>query len=183
MAFELAQKALAMDDSDDRVHTLLSLLYLVRREYDKSLSEAERAVALNPNGADAYFSLAAIVGVSGRWEESVLYGEKSIRLSPFPGVSHYWVLGRAYFMTGQYDESIAIWKKVLKISPDFLIAHLFLAACYSSMGCDAEAAAAAREVLRINPKFNIESHAKTLPYKEKGDIEREVAALQKAGLK
>ncbi|MBM4307802.1 MAG: tetratricopeptide repeat protein [Deltaproteobacteria bacterium] len=183
MAFELAQKALALDDSDDRVHTLLSFLYLVKREYDKSLSEAKRAVALNPNGADAYFGLAAIVGVSGRWEESVLYGEKSIRLSPFPGVSHYWVLGRAYFMTGQYDESIAIWKKVLKISPDFLIAHLFLAACYSSMGRDAEAAAAAREVLRINPKFNIESHAKTLPYKDKADIEREVAALKKAGLK
>ena len=182
-AFELAQKALAIDDSDDGAHALLSALYLVKREYDKALSEAERAVALNPNSADAYMFLAAIVGCSGRWEESVLYAKKMIRLSPFPGVSHYWVLGRAYFMTGQYDESIAIWKKVLKISPDFLIAHLFLAACYSSMGCDAEATAAVKEVLRINPKFSIESHAKTLPYKNKADIEREVAALQKAGLK
>jgi adenylate cyclase len=44
-------------------------------------------------------------------------------------------------------------------------------------------AAAAKEVLRINPKFNIESYARTLPYKDKADVEREVAALQKAGLK
>jgi adenylate cyclase len=181
-AFELAQKALAIDESDDRVHTLLSILYLAMREYDKSLFEAERAVALNPNGADAYFSLAAIVGCSGRWEESVPYAEKMVRLGPFPGVSHYFVLGRAYFMTGQYDESIVTWKKVLKISPEFLIAHLFLAACYSSMGRYTEATAAAQEILRINPKFTTESHAKTLPYKNKADVEREIGALRKAGL-
>jgi adenylate cyclase len=183
MAFELAQKALAMDDLDDGAHTLLSGLYLVKRQYDKALAEAERAVALNPNAADAYMFLAGIVGCSGRWEESVLYAKKSIRLSPRPEPYYYWVLGRAYFMTGQYDESIATWKKALQISPDFLSAHAFLAACYSSMGRDAEATAAAREVLNINPKFSIESYAKTLPYKDKTDVEREVAALRKAGLK
>jgi adenylate cyclase len=127
--------------------------------------------------------LAGIVGCSGRWEESILYAQKLIRLSPRPESYYYWILGRAYFMTGQYDESIAIWKKALQVSPDFLGAHVFLAACYSSMGRDVEATAAVKEVLRINPKFSFESHAKTLPYKDKADIEREVAALQKAGLK
>jgi len=183
MAFELAQKALAMDDSDDGAHSLLSSIYLVKRQFEKALSEAERAVALNPNGADAHMMLGAILGCSGRWEESVLYAKKSIRLSPFPTIFYYWILGRAYFMTGQYDESIVTWKKALQISPDFLTAHAYLAAGYSSMGRDAEATAAAKEVLRINPKFSIESYAKLLPYKDKVDIEREVAALRKAGLK
>jgi len=50
------------------------------------------------------------------------------------------------------------------------------------MGRDAEATAEAKEVLRINPKFTIESYAKTLPYKDKADVAREVAALIKAGL-
>ena len=50
------------------------------------------------------------------------------------------------------------------------------------MGRDAEATAAAKEVLRINPKFTIESYAKTIPYKNKTDVERELAALRKAGL-
>ena len=68
------------------------------------------------------------------------------------------------------------------MSPDFLSAQIHLAACHSSMGRDAEAAAAAKEVLRINPKFTIESYAKALPYKDKADVERDVAALQKAGL-
>ena len=85
-------------------------------------------------------------------------------------------------MLGQYDEAVVTLKKVLQRQPDSLMAHTFLAACYSSMGRDSEAASAAKEVLRINPRFSVASHAKTLPYKDKTDIDREVAALRKAGL-
>jgi adenylate cyclase len=182
-AFEFAQKALVMDDSIDSGHSLLGVIYGVKRQYEKAIAEAERAVALSPNGADAYNFLAGVVGMSGRWKESVLYSKKSIQLNPFPPIGYYLLLGRAYFMTGQYDESIATWKKALQANPDYLLAHVFLAACYSSLGRDAEASASAKEVLRIDPKFSIESYAKTLPYKDKADIEREVAALRKAGLK
>jgi adenylate cyclase len=182
MAFELAQKALAIDDSHDGPHSLLNSIYRKKRQYDKALSEAERAVAINPNASDAYMMLAFTLGELGRWEESVLYAKKSLRLSPFPGAAPFHALGLAYFMTGQYDESIVTYKKALKVSPKFLHGHVYLAACYSSMGRDAEATAAVKEVLRLNPKFTIESWAKRLTYKDKADIEREVAALQKAGL-
>jgi adenylate cyclase len=181
-AFELAQKALAIQEFFDGAHSLLRAIYLVMRQYDKAVSEAERAVALNPNGSLAYSTLAAVIGCSGKWDVSILYEKRSMRLNPFPEPSNYWVLGRAYFMTTQYDESIAMWRKALQISPNFLVAHAFLAACYSSIGRDAEAAAESREVLRINPQFTIESYAKTLPYKNAADVEREVAALRKAGL-
>lgn len=40
-----------------------------------------------------------------------------------------------------------------------MIAHAFLAACYSSLGRQTEAAAEADEVRRINPKFSLESYA------------------------
>jgi len=182
-ALELAQKALSMDDSIDMGHSLLGAIYLVMRQHDKAIAEGERAVALNPNGALAFIWLAGMVGVSGRWEESVMYAKQSIRLSPFPGPLQYDVLGRAYFMTGKYDEAILILKKAVQINPDFLPAHIFLAACYSSMGRDAEAKASAKEVLRINPKFTFESYAKRLTYKNQADIECEMTALKKAGLK
>jgi adenylate cyclase len=182
-AFELAQKALTMEESIDLGHSLLASIYLVMRQHDKAIAEAERAVALNPNGATAYFALAGIVGCAGKWEESVLYLEKAIRLDPFPDKFVFLLLGRAYFMIGQYDESIVIWKKALQRDSDYLPAHAFLAACYSSLGRDVEAAAEAKEVIRVDPKFNVESHTKTLPYKNKADLEREVAALRKAGLK
>ena len=182
MAFEQAQKALAIDDSEDRAHSLMGRLYLQERQYDKALSEAERAVTLNPNGAEAYFGFAGIVGQLGRWEESVLYSKKAIRLNPFPGIYYYFALGRAYFFTGQYDEAILTWKKMLHRAPDMFIAHLFLAASYSLSGRDEEAAAAAKDVLRINPKFSIDSMAKRRSFKNKADLELLVTALHKAGL-
>jgi adenylate cyclase len=182
-AYELAQKALAMDDSNDIAHSLMATIYAVKRQYDKAIPEAERAVALNPNGSEAYFYLGGIVGCSGRWDESVSYIQMSIRLNPIPTASKYQMLGRTYFMLGQYDEAVAALKKAIQTNPDYLMAHIFLAACYSSMGRDAEAASAAKEVLRINPRFSVESHAKTLPYKDKADVDREVTALRKAGLK
>jgi adenylate cyclase len=182
-AFELAQKALAIDESSDPGHQLSAWTYLAMRQYDKALSEAERAVALNPNGAIAYTTLAGIVGDCGKWEESVFYAKQSMRLNPVPDLVNYWMLGRAYFMTGQYDQSIGTLKKALQVKPDDLPAHTYLAACYSSMGRAAEATAESREVLRINPKFRVDSYAKALLYKDKADIERELAALRKAGLK
>jgi adenylate cyclase len=183
MAMKYALKTIELDDSSDVGYELIGCVYFLRGHYEKAIAEAERAVALNPNGALAYSILAGAVGCSGRWEESVELAKKSIRLHPFaPATFNHW-LGRAYFMTGQYDEAIATFKKILNINPNYLPARAFLAACYSSLDRQAEAAAEADEVRRINPKFNLESFAKTLPYKNKADIERYIAALRKAGLK
>lgn len=183
MAYKYAQKALELNDNLDTAHLLIGSVYLLQDQHEKAIAEAERAIALNPNGANNYSGLAGMVGALGRWDESIQLAKKSIRLHPFAPVFYYHFLGRAYFMTGQFDESITAFKKALDVSPNYLPAHAFLAACYSSLDRHAEAAAAADEVRRINPKFNLESYAKTLPYKNKADIDRYIAALRKAGLK
>jgi adenylate cyclase len=182
MAFKYAQKAIELNDTVDFAYTLIGGVYFLKRQYEKAIAEGERAVALNPNGAMNYCSLAGFVGCSGRWDESVELAKKSIRLQPFAPANYYHWLGRAYFMTGQLDESIATWKKALHVNANYLPAYAFLAACYSTLDRKAEAESAAKEVIRINPKFSIESYAKTLPYKNKSDIERYVTALRKAGL-
>ena len=41
-AFDLAQKALAIDDSHDGAHSLLAGYYNATGQFDKGLSEAER---------------------------------------------------------------------------------------------------------------------------------------------
>jgi adenylate cyclase len=182
MAFKYAQKAIEIDDSLDHAHTLIGGVYFLRHQYEKAMAEAERAIALNPNGANNYSFMAGLIGCMGRWEDGIEFSRKAIRLEPFPPVFYFHWLGRAYFMTEQYDKAIATWKKALRVGPNYLPAHAFLAACYSSLDRHAEATAAAKEVLRINPKFSLESYAKTLPYKNKVDIKRYVSALRKAGL-
>jgi TolB-like protein/Tfp pilus assembly protein PilF len=182
MAFKYSQKAIELDDTLDPAHYLLACVYLVTRQYEKAIAEAKQAVDLNPNGADAHQVLGALLGASGNWADSIVFVKKAIRLNPFPTVYYFHWLGRAYFMTGQYDEAIATCKKALDVNSNYLPAHTFLAACYSSLNRQMEAESAAREVLRINPKFTLGSYAKTLPYKTEADIERYITALRKAGL-
>jgi TolB-like protein/class 3 adenylate cyclase/Flp pilus assembly protein TadD len=183
MAFKYAKEAIALDDTLDYAHTLVGAIYLIQRRHEKAIAEMERAETLNPNGGHVLSMVAAVVSCSGRWEEGLKIVKKAVRLNPFPSVMDLHWLGRAYFMTGRYEKSITTWEKALHISPNYLPAHAFLAACYSSLNRQAEAAAEAEEVLRINPKFSLKFYAKTLPYKNKADIDRYVAALRKAGLK
>jgi len=183
MAGKYAQKGMELNDTLDNAYLLMGSVYFQQGQHDKAIAEVERAIALNPNGANNYIGMAGMVGGLGRWDESIQLAKKAIRLHPFAPALYYHYLGSAYFMTGQLDESITTIKKALHARPNYLPAHAFLAACYSSLDRHAEAAAAADEVRRINPKFNLESYAKRLPYKNKADKERYIAALRKAGLK
>ena len=60
-AYELAQKAVALDDSAPEAHGILGQIYLQRGQHDQALAEAERAIALDPNSAERYVGLALIL--------------------------------------------------------------------------------------------------------------------------
>ena len=182
-AIELAQKALAMDDSIAGAHGLLCLLYIYKREYDQAIAEGEQAVALNPGETTALDNYATILSLAGRPEEAIPIFQKAIRINPFGPSFLYQDFGHALRTTGQFEEAVSAYKKAIQIAPDNISAHLGLVATYSMMGREKEARAEAAEVLRINPKFSLDYKAKTLPYKDQSVTDRYVAALRKAGLK
>jgi adenylate cyclase len=153
------------------------------RQYDMAIAEGERAVALNPNGADAHAHLALILNFVGRSEEATALFKKAIRLNPMPPNWYLRNLAQAYRIKGEYEQAIATLQKVIQRNPDDLIAHLILAASYSMAGREEEARGQAAEVLRIDPKFSLEYYAKTLPYKNQADTHLTIDALRKAGLK
>ena len=105
---------------------------------------------------------------------------RSIRLHP-PSADQ--ELGRVYYLAGRTEEAIAPLKRCLARRPTFLHAHLDLAAVYSELGREAEARAEAAEVLRLNPNFSLEVHKERVPIKDPVMLERQLAALRKAGLK
>jgi hypothetical protein len=51
------------------------------------------------------------------------------------------------------------------------------------MGREKEARAEAAEVLRVNPKFSLDSLPKMLPYKDQSETDKVANALRTAGLK
>jgi adenylate cyclase len=182
-AVELGKKAIAMDESNSSVHACLTFPYMYLREFDKAISEAEKAILLCPNSAQAYFALGSALSVSGRPREAIPMLQKSLRLSPIP--VHSQVLGLlagAYGALGQYEEAIATYKKVLQFyGSDHLLAHVGLAATYAFMDREKDARAEGAEVVRIDPKFSWERWVKGLPY-DQSRKDRIADALRKAGL-
>jgi adenylate cyclase len=184
-AVKLGEKAVALDDSNALAHGFLGVTYVYLKEYDKAISEVERAVSLNPGSALAYYELASVLDWAGRPQEAVPFFRKSLRLSPIPiHPSTLYRLGMTYFHLGQFDEATSSCKRALKLyGPDHLFAHLVLAAVYASMGREKETRAEASEVLRIDPTFSGESYARRIPYRDQKATDNWVSAMRKAGLK
>jgi adenylate cyclase len=182
-ALEAAQRAVALQPASPWSRFALSPAYLWKKQYEQASTEAEQVLALNPSQGILYAGLANVLGFLGRPEEALGLTEKALRLNPRLPPRNLLQLGHVYYLTERSEEAIAALKKSLNGSPADLDAHLLLAAVYSELGRDAEAQAAAAEVLRINPKWSLEVWKQRAPYKDPAMLERVFAALRKAGLK
>ena len=182
LAEEFVQKAISLRGAYADAHAFLGRIYLAKRKYNEAITEGERAVALNPDSALANAALALSLGYAGRPEDAIVLYKKAIRLSPIADLWFLGYLGSCYRMTGRYEEAISEYKKVIKRSSDNVFAHLGAAAAYSLWEHEKEAQAEAEEVLRIDPKFSLESFRKGQLYKNPKELERLINALRKAGL-
>ena len=177
------KKALSIDVSIAIGHSSLGYAYLLKREYEKALSEVEQELVFNPNLNMALVQFSLVLAYMGRGEEAVEVMKKAIRLDPLPPNASLYTLGLAYCVSGQYEEALSAYKRAIDASPNYFGAHLGVAACYSLLNREKEAHVAAAEVLRLQPNFSLDSYTKKLPYKNPADRDLFVNALRKAGLK
>jgi len=182
-ASELVDKALALNEEDSDAHLVLSYLCLMKKQYEEAIAAAERAVALNPNGADAYAQLAYSLNASGKSTEAIEFCNKAIRLNPMPPSYYYHQLGNAFSCVRQLEEAKRAYEKAIQLEPTNLFAHLGLAAAYIHMGLQEKARASAAEVLRLDPRFSLNSHEKLIPLKNRDVVRTYIDALRKAELK
>jgi adenylate cyclase len=182
-AIKLTQKAIALDSSDGRARAFVALLYGMIRQWDKGFPEVERALTLEPDSPDVLLNAANFLVYVGKHEEAIPLMEKAIRLNPFAHAMYFNSLSGAYSVAGRYEEAIEMAKRGIERAPRNMISYINLTAAFSKAGRYGEARAAATEVLKINPKFSVEQHARTIPYKDQSRIDRTIDALRKAGLK
>ncbi len=181
-AEELAQKALSLDDEDNIAYLLLSLIYRNKGQFDKAVAVGEKALALNPNNAETNSVFAFILSTVGRHQEAIAMIKKAIRLNPHHPPHYLDLLGEILGRAGRYEEAIAADEELLQLLPDYIWGHINLTAWYSLFGREEEASEAAKEVLRIDPKFSIEKYAIDIQYENQEDKKRYLDALRKAGL-
>ena len=87
-------------------------------ESDRAIEELNRALAVDPNYADAYQSLVLYYRYRGEFDKALELNTKYAAVSPDPAnpIDN---LANLYFREGRVEEAIAKFKEALSIRPDF----------------------------------------------------------------
>jgi adenylate cyclase len=185
-AEECAHQALSINDSTGKAQSLMGTIRVVQGKYDEGVEYGEKALALNPNDPDLMYALSMALGSTGRFDEAIVLIKKAMRICPYYPAFYLQGLATFYVNAGRYREAVEAGELLLdrsrkgEISP--FRAHICLAEAYVGLGQIDKAKAEAEEVLKINPKYFLESDKTLGFYKDPMIRERHLVALRKAGL-
>jgi adenylate cyclase len=183
-ALELAERAIVLDESQGYPHVMVGRIYMQKRELDKGLPYAKKAIELEPNGAEVNSIYAHMLEAAGRPAEALAHINRAMRLGPHPLPWWPWLQGLCLRQLGREDEAITAMRRSVALSPEWLAPHAFLVDVYVAAGRDAEARTEAREVLRLDPTFSVDAFLKGFDwYKDPNMIKGYETNLRKAGLK
>jgi adenylate cyclase len=142
-------KALALDPGLAWAHGTKGWILQNQRRPEESVPEFERALALDPSGADAYSGLGVDYLALGRFDQSIEALDKAIRASPSDPSLTYYYGNKAWANFGlkRYDEAIALARRALAINPYNPYANVVLVAALALTDHDAEAREALQRYL------------------------------------
>jgi adenylate cyclase len=189
-AYQLAKRAVALDETDSIAHSVLGTIQLIRREFEEARSEIQRALDLNPNDAEARRYYGLYLAVTGNPEAGIEQIDLAKQLNPFDTRWVPWVRGIACFTAHRYDEAIAALRQARETNNEV---RGWLAASYAHAGRLQEARAMLDEFLRVAKSDMVVSLRPRLEdwkpywqgaywYQERKDYDHLFDGLRKAGL-
>ncbi len=181
-AYELAQRAIALDSSSASAYDFLGRIYLRRRQHDTAIATQKKALSLNPNRADSYSSLANTLTFAGDAKEAVELVKKAMRLDPFYPPIIDMFLGRALYFDKLYEEAVPPLETCAARAPKFRGCYMFLAPVYAELGRPEEARRVVAKLLELAPNFTINGSVRThLPFVA-DSMQHYIQGLKKAGV-
>jgi TolB-like protein/Tfp pilus assembly protein PilF len=178
--FELSEKIFSLDDSSAQAHIVLSRFYAFTGQPDRAITEAEKAVDLNPNDADGYaFGGLALIETK-RFKEAIAWFKKAIRRNPSPPIWYLTSLCGSYIASDQHHEAIAMGKKMVTNDPDRHVGYFWLGVCYLAMDNYEEAIAAFKEAINMAPTKPINLHLCAVALSLTGKHEEALGMMKKA---
>jgi TolB-like protein/Flp pilus assembly protein TadD len=146
-----AARAVALDDLLPAGHTMLCWAKIWLKQPAAAIAEAERAIELDPNDADARLWYALSLTIIGRFADARAAFEIVSSLNPHPSALLLYATGLLDFAEGHYEDAAATFERTVQRSPNFIPAWTGLAACYGLLGQDAEAADVCRRYAELRP--------------------------------
>jgi len=174
----------AMRNPTPLAHQIESQMSFNFRQFDKALSEAEQAIALDPSDPEGYLAKAWALIYAGRAAEAVALAETGMQLDPYYPASHLYVLGMAQLMMQQYTEAEAMLERGLGLNPENKNILLPLTVAYVHLDKQDQARDALKQFIDFFILYapKIETYMEWWPFKREEDIRFFGGGLITAGL-
>jgi TolB-like protein len=189
-AWQYAQKAVALDDSDPHAHFCLAWCHLWRHEFEAARKHLDISMRLNPNDAERAVDRGTTLMYLGEVEAGIESMNLGIRLNPYHPDAFLGDLAEAYFVARRYDDMLKLAEQIRDPSPRF---PAWKAAAYAYAGRQEEARHAAEDfVARVRAIWAGDASAGTpqyvawllsfSPFRSQADRRHLVEGLKRAGL-
>jgi adenylate cyclase len=185
-ASSLAEKHLqiAMKNPAGSAHRAAARIHIFKAQHEEAITEAERAIALEPNNTHNLHTMAYVLVYAGRSKEAIDLYKKAMRLNPRYPAQYLWFLGLAQFCEGQLEKAAASLKRARERSPR--LAAWPLVAAYAHLGRKQEAVDAIADHMKRRGRSRppkVKRILKNFPFKDPEDAHLFTEGLRKAGLK
>jgi TolB-like protein/tetratricopeptide (TPR) repeat protein len=184
-ALRLARRAVNLGKHDAvALSTAGHALSYVACDLDGGAVFVERALALNPNLAFAWFARAWSRTWLGEPDKAISDFAHVVRLSPLEPLMPNILAGLAlgHFIAGQYDEAATLAAQVLREKPELHVALRVAAASNALAGHMMEAHEAMARLRQIDPVLRVSDLKVLTPFRRPEDVARYEEGLRKAGL-
>ena len=142
--------ALEIDDTLPEVrYTLAVRAFFHRWNWGEAEREFKRALALNPNLAEARYEYAWYLTSMGRFAEGLTEAKRAVERDPL-SVTANLALGSMYSMARQYNQAIPQLRHTIELEPDDPRGYGFLGSAYEQMGMYEDAVTARQKAMTLS---------------------------------
>jgi tetratricopeptide (TPR) repeat protein len=178
-----AREALASDSSDPQVMARCgNVLTLLAGLHVEGSALLDRAIAANPNCAEAYFRGGWVSVWNGDFATALSRADIHERLDPLSAqaIPREGARAAARFFLRQFDAAIEAAEKAIGQAPDYHTVRCFLVASLAHAGREEEAYAQAAELLRRSPRY-MQVFSVARPFRHKWMAELFLEGLRRGG--
>jgi adenylate cyclase len=165
-------------------HQVASTLHYFAGEYDRSIEEADRAIALAPDDSGGYFAMAKALVYAGRPQEGIENLYTAMELKPeYPPEYLSW-LGMGRFFSESFGQAALSLERASKLLPEDINTHLLLVATYGYLGRLEDAERVLAKLNELQVKFGSRASGfdfDSWPLKQGDDRERLREGIRLAG--
>ncbi len=153
-ADELATKALSLDASEVRALVILARVHIFYQRHKQAEAEIERAIAINPNDAQALAGRGNILVWLGQTDAAIEVLEQAQRIDPELNAIDRFALGLAYYLKRRYEAAIEQAEINLRKTAVANFSRVLLAAAYAQLDRAEDVARVVTEIRRFDPTFD-----------------------------